>query len=191
MKKFFLFTFILLASRVTAQEIQIQSNLNAHKFVVENISSTEKHTFYAYGEIAFSNSFSTYLQTFYEYNLGAVSPHIEYRSLLFQDADVSNSLLLGASVKLFERDTFYVSIAPLYRYEKMHMWQGSLIYGVYFNKLTIEGYFDAYGQNNVNAFSENKLKYNIGNCFVGFNIEYSLFDGHHKLTPYVMFGVKI
>lgn len=182
---------MLYAGLVNAQQIQIQTSENLHKFVTEYMQNEEKNTFYVYGEVGVSESISTYMQTFHEYNLGIVNTHIEYRSMLYQGEKWNNVLIVGFSFPLIGDDNYYINISPLYRYDKVSQWQTTATYGFIFKRLTFDGYFDFYGDKKIYAFSENKIKLYFERCFIGVNLEYSLYDRISKFTPYVMIGITL
>lgn len=190
MKKI-IFTFLMLyACIVNAQEIQIQTSRNLHKLVTEYMQYEEKSTFYFYGEVGVSESISTYIQTFHEYNLGIVNTHAEYRSMLHQGEKWNNVLIAGFSFPLISDDNYYINIAPLYRYDKVNQWQATATYSFIFKRLTFDGYFDFYGDKKIYAFSENKFKLHFNKYFIGANIEYYLESSYSSITPYIMLGIS-
>lgn len=191
MKKILFLTFFLYATSISAQEIQLQVSTNKTKVAAEHLHTIKRHTMYQYGEVSIDDVLSTYLQTFYEYSLGRVSLHCEYRSFFVQRDKWVNSFIAGLSFSVLARDNYYISISPLYRYENANMWQLSAVYGYRYKNFTFNGYFDLYGQNYAYAFSENKIKLYFERCFIGVNLEYSLYDRISKFTPYVMIGITL
>lgn len=191
MKQLFFIISFFFATTLYAQEIQIQASKQQQKFVAEHIETIDKHTLYGYGEIAINNAESAYMQTFYEYNMGLVSLHGEYRSFLYQGYSWQNSFFAGISLSLVSNNRCYFNIAPLYRYENKSMWQATATYGCNYKRITFDGYFDFYGDKNINAFSENKIKLSIGRFFVGTNIEFILSNSYSKVNPYFMIGIKL
>jgi hypothetical protein len=190
MKKIILSILMVNVLVVNAQEIQIQTSKNTHKFVTEYIGAYKNNTFYAYGELTISEYISTYIQTFHEYNLGFVNTHVEYRSMLCQRSEWNNIYIAGLSFPICSDDKYHLTLSPLYRYDDVNQWQATAIYGFSFNRLTFEGYFDLYGDKHIYAFSENKFKLYFEKYFVGTNIEYYLESSYSKVTPYVMVGIK-
>lgn len=173
------------------QEFQIQSSAKAQKLAFEYLTAIQRHTFYGYAEVLINDSASSYIQTFYEYNLiKPVSVHAEYRALSMLDSSTLNTFISGVSFNVLSRDYIYLSIAPLYRYEERHQWQMSFIYGASYKQLSFDGYFDLYGDKSIYAFSENKIKFHFDRYFVGVNIEYMLINDTSLLNPYLLFGVK-
>lgn len=181
---------LLCAQGSIAQELQYQVSKNAYKLNAEKTAVWNNHLLYAYSELAMYDTFSSYTQIFYEYKFKPTSIHLEYRSFMSQGSKSENSFLLGVSQSVVSNDNVYLSIAPLYRYEKKHMWQLSAVYGCSYKNLAFDGYFDFYGDNKLYAFSENKLKVYISDTFVGINVEYSLMDEISRITPYIMIGFR-
>lgn len=192
MKKILL-TLIIVSHALCAygQELQIQSSAKAQKLAFEYLTTMQRHSFYGYAEVLINDSASSYVQTFYEYNLvGPLSVHAEYRGLSLFNSTTVNTFIAGMSFNVLSRDNIYLSIAPLYRYEERHQWQASFIYGASLRRVSFDGYFDLYGDRNVYAFSENKIKIYFDRYFVGINLEYMLMNDISSLTPYLLLGVK-
>lgn len=192
MKKILL-TLIIVSYALCAysQELQIQSSAKAQKLAFEYLTTIQRHSFYGYAEVLINDSASSYVQTFYEYNLiGLLSAHAEYRGLSMLDSTTTNTFIAGVSFNVLSRDNIYLSIAPLYRYEEQHQWQASFIYSASLKRLSFDGYFDLYGDRGIYAFSENKLKFYFDRYFVGINLEYMIMNKTSSLNPYLLFGVK-
>lgn len=192
MKKALLFFFVCLCSTyVYSQELQIQSSAKAQKIAFEYSTTTQRHSFYGYAETLINNGVSGYIQTFYEYNLiKGVSLHAEYRALSMLNSKTLNTYIAGVSFNVISRDNVYLSISPLYRYEETHQWQVSFIYGASYKRLSFDGYFDLYGDNDIYSFSENKVKFHFDRYFVGANLEYMLINSTSSLNAYLLLGVK-
>lgn len=188
-----LLTFLVCLCSIYAhsQELQIQSSAKAQKLAFEYLTKTKRHYFYGYAETLINNSVSGYIQTFYEYNLTKlVSLHAEYRALSILNSKTLNTYIAGVSFNVLSRDNVYLSIAPLYRYEETHQWQMSFIYGASYKRLSFDGYFDLYGDNDIYSFSENKVKFHFDRYFVGANLEYMLINGTSSLNAYLLLGVS-
>lgn len=188
-----IFTIIsfLLSISLSAQELQFQTSEKQFKIVSEYMQSKEKHTWYSYAEICSSADISTYMQTFYEHSLGTVSIHAEYRGFLYAGDKWQNSFIAGISFNILACDNAYINLAPLYRYESKNMWQATATYGANYKNITFDGYFDLYGDDKINGFSENKVKIHFDKYFIGTNIEYFLLERYSKVTPYIMFGISL
>lgn len=191
MKKVFFILLLFCATTVSAQEIQIQNTKKQNKIVVENSNATNNQMLYVYNEISVSNTISTYTQVIYENSFGRIALHGEYRSFIQAMNDWQNTYICGLSFNVIAHDNFYLNLAPLYRYEKNSMWQATATYGFSYRILSFDGYFDYYGDKIACAFSENKLKLHFNKLFIGINVEYSSFNTQDKVTPYIMFGIKM
>lgn len=181
---------LILAQNSFAQELQFQISKNSCKIALENTQFYKNNMFYAYSELSVSNSTYAYIQTFYEYSFGFLSPHIEYRSMYSLGSDWINTLIAGVSIPILNKEDYLLSVSALYRLEVVSMWQVSAVYSFNYKNISFSGYFDLYGDRSINAFSENKLKIYMGDIFLGANAEYSLYSNNSIITPYVMIGYK-
>lgn len=191
MKKIILVLLALLPTLVFAQEIQFQASKNTSKIAIENLEVIDRYTIYAYGESSISDITSTYMQVFFQYRMiEHLGLHVEYRAFLPQGEKISNTFFCGLSIPIVERDWIYFSVTPLYRYDCKHQWQASFTYGANYKNLTFDGYFDLYGDRDMFAFSENKIKIHFNELFFGANIEFMMLNKWSKATPYIMIGLK-
>lgn len=191
MKKIFIIILLLCAKVATAQELQFMTSTNTHRVAFEYMNTIKNHTIYGYSEVGINDSVYSYTQIYYEYSIVKyLSIHAEYRNMLFNSSRWQNTFIVGCSVPVLGHKYGYISLCPLYRYDRAHMWQATAAYGFNYKFITFDGYFDLYGDRRVNAYSENKLKFHIDRFFVGVNIEYSLSPSHSLVTPYILVGVK-
>lgn len=190
MKKTLLVFMCMIATMTYAQELQVQVGENLNKFVVEHTEANDQHMLYGYAELSVGEINSTYVQAIYEYSFAVVSLHAEYRSILSEGGKWMNTYIAGITFSLLSNESYHISLSPLYRYDERSMWQATSVYGANYKCLTFDGYFDLFGDKDIYAFSENKIKYNFGKIFVGANFEYSLNISESKLTPYIMLGFK-
>ena len=170
------------------QELQVQLGSNAKKLSFESTVNKRNEMMYCYTELQYGDQTSVYTQVFYEYNLFSFSPHIEYRNMSNFSDDDSNIFLVGLTIPIFYNANAFANITPLYRFDDMSAWQLSTVYGYSKHRLSFFGYIDIYGTNNFTLFSENKLKFLIGNTFIGLNVECYATQHFKSIAPLFLIG---
>lgn len=190
MKKILVVFMCMVAIIAKAQEIQVQVGEDLNKFIIEHTEVKNCQTLYGYAELTIGGTNYTYVQAFYEYSFSFVSLHAEYRGFLIEGSNCMNTYIAGFTLPLLSSHKYYASFSPLYRYDERSMWQATAVYSVIYKRISLDGYFDLYGDKSVYAFSENKIKFLFDKMFVGLNLEYSAYYPYSKLTPYAMIGFK-
>lgn len=197
MKKILLVLCITFCSSVAlAQNVQLLYG-KEWRIVTEYTKNTKNSMSYIYGEFAFDNNKtkSGYLQLIREQKFWELPLyiHAELRGFVSSNTSANINYFAGLGYGLIQKNSGYLSVNALYRYDYRSNWQVGLS-GEWRNKYMLYvGYADFYGAADFNLHSEHRLYYRaLPWLDIGGNLEFNYIDGgNFECSPFAVVKFNI